>query len=205
LNLPPIVNADAYLPTGGWTAGRDEGFRRRILFSGTIFCLLVCGIGLWRSPWVPVGMIAIAVVAAAVFALENQTQSPVSRLDGTVRLIDGQNQFEDQWVYQISHREVEFRLPIENSVHPIFFDSSQMAASNLTIECDGAGLPVNISGRLRPDEPLALMSRSFLTAAGDMNSQPIATSPFRLLATGSIYPGFSVAGQPGQTVVLRKN
>jgi hypothetical protein len=166
---------------------------------------LICGIGLWRSRWMPLGIIAIAVFAAVVFALQNQAQSPISRLDGTVRLIDGESQFDDQWVYQISHRQVEFRLPIENSVHPIFFDSSQMAESNLTIECDGAGLPVNISGRLEPDEPLSLMSRSFLTAPGYMNPQSIATSPFRLLATGSIYPGFSVAGQSGQTVVLRKN
>jgi hypothetical protein len=203
LNSPPIVNAHAYLPTEGWTAGRDDGFRRRILFLGMIFSLIVCGIGLWRSRWMPAGVIAICAAAGVVFAVANEGQSPISVMQGTVRLIVGENQFEDRWVYQISHRDVDFRLPGDGSIQPVFFEPSQADRSKLTLECDGNGNPVAISGHLTADEPLAIMSRT--RAPIEYSALATATDPLRLLANSSIYPGFSVAGQSGTVVVLRKN
>jgi hypothetical protein len=203
LNFPPIINADAYLPTEGWTAGRDEGFRRHILFSGTIFSLVVSGIGLWRSRWMPTGVIAISIAAGAAFALANEGQSPISVMQGTVRLIVGENQFEDRWVYQISHRDVDFRLPVDGSIQPVFFESSQADRAKLTMECDGNGNAVAISGRLSADEPLVIMSRTRAPIAS--SALVSATSPLRLLANTSIYAGFTVAGQSGTVLVLRKN
>jgi hypothetical protein len=195
MGLPPIVCADAYAPTYGWAAGRSPAFRRRILLFGAIYCLLVCGVGLWRSRWMPAGIVAASILAAAVFAFDNQSQSPIFQRSGTVRLI-GPAAIEDDWLYQVSHRPAQFTLPLESSVHPIFYDESQAESQNLTLDCDGRGQPTAITGRLSADAPLALMRRRMPTEPADRSppTQP-AASPLRLLATESIYPGFSVAGQ----------
>ncbi|MGD0767204.1 MAG: hypothetical protein ABSB42_03170 [Tepidisphaeraceae bacterium] len=195
MGLPPMVCAEAYAPTYGWAAGRSQAFRRRILLFGAIYCLLVCGVGLWRSRWMPAGIVAASIVAAAVFAFDNQRQSPIFQRSGIVRLI-GPATLEDDWLYQVSHRPAQFTLPLENSVHPIFYDESQAVSLDLSLDCDGRGQPTAITGRLSADEPLALMRRRMPTEPADRRppTQP-ATSPLRLLATESIYPGFSLGGQ----------
>jgi hypothetical protein len=193
--LPPMVCADAYAPTYGWTAGRSPSFRRRTFLFGAIYCLLVCGVGLWRSRWMPAGIVAASIVATLVFAFDNQRQSPIFRRSGLVRLI-GPATLEDDWLFQVSHRPAQFTLPLENSVHPIFYDESQAGSLNLTLDCDGRGQPTAIAGRLCADEPLALMRRRMPTQPADRRPPTqSATSPLRLLATESIYPGFSLAGQ----------
>jgi hypothetical protein len=212
MGLPPIVCADAYAPTYGWPAGRSQAFRTRIFLFGAIYCLLVCGVGLWRSRWMPAGIVAASLLAAAGFAFDNQRQSPIFQRSGIVRLI-GPATMEDDWLYQVSHRPTQFTLPLENSVHPIFCDESQPESLCLTLDCDGRGRPTAITGRLSADEPLALMRRRMPTQPTDLIPPTrSATSPLRLLATESIYPGFSLAGQidppttddSWPTVVLRQ-
>jgi hypothetical protein len=190
IGLPPIVCADAYAPTYGWPAGRSQAFRLRIFLFGAIYCLLVCGVGLWRSRWMPAG-----IVAASILAFDNRRQSPIFHRSGIVRLI-GPATLEDDWLFQVSHRQTPFRLPLENSVHPIFYAESQAESLDLTLDCDGRGQPTAVTGRLSADEPLALMRRRMPAEPADRHppTQP-ATSPLHLLATESIYPGFHVEGQ----------
>jgi hypothetical protein len=195
IRLPPMVCADAYAPTSGWAAGRSQAFRRRILLFGAIYCLLVCGVGLWRSRWMPGGIVAASIVAAAAFAFDNHRQSPIFQRSGIVRLI-GPAIMEDDWLYQVSHRPAQFTLPLENSVHPIFYDESQAESLNLSLDCDGRGQPTAIAGRLSADEPLALMRRRMAADSADRRPPTRAvTSPLRLLATESIYPAFRLVGQ----------
>jgi hypothetical protein len=195
LGLPPIVCADAYAPTYGWAAGRSQAFRRRTFLFGAIYCLLVCGVGLWRSRRMPAGIVAVSIVAAAGFASDNRRQSPIFQRSGIVRLI-GPATLEDDWLFQVSHRDTHFTLPLENSVHPIFYDESQAESLSLTLDCDSRGQPTAITGRLSADEPLALMRRRMPAQPADFTApmQPV-TSPLHLLATESIYPGFNVEGQ----------
>jgi hypothetical protein len=193
--LPTTICPDAYAPTWGWDAGRSPAFRGRILLFGAIHGLLVCGVGLWRSRWMPAGIAAVSILAAAVFAVDNHRQSPIFRRSGVVRLT-GAAVIEDDWLFQVSHRQAAFSLPLEDSVHPIFYDESQVESVNLVLDCDGRGQPVAITGVLSADEPLALMRRRMATEGVDGRAAvQTATSPSRLLATEPIYPGFTLIGQ----------
>ena len=126
----------------------------------------------------PAGFVAVSIVAGAAFALDNVHQSPIFRRNGTVLLNDDMK-VEDNWVYQVSYRPAEFRLPVVGFVHPIFSDESQVESASLALDCDGDGEPVAIEGHLSADEPLALMSRQVAAvkreySAIDAPNQPVA-------------------------------
>lgn len=196
LHLPPMVDADAYAPTYGWTAGRGADLRRHIFLLGVIYCLIVAGVALRRSRWTPAAIVAISILAGFVFASENRKYSPVFRRGGIVRLIDG-SALEDQWVYQVSHRDADFQMAVENSVRPVFFDRSQPRGMNLTIDCEDSGQPIAISGRLTADEPLAIMRRRLSTTIATAPLVAPPTTPLRLLASDPMYGRFTIAGQVG--------
>ncbi|HEX4053174.1 MAG TPA: hypothetical protein VHX86_02820 [Tepidisphaeraceae bacterium] len=194
LRLAPMVDSDAYAPTYGWVAGRSAEFRRHIFLLGAIYCLIVAGIALWRSRWMAVAIVAASILAGFVFASENRKSSPIFRRGGVVRLIDG-SALKDDWVYQVSHRDADFRMPVEDSVRPVFFSLSQLRTMNLAMDCGDSGQPVAISGRLSADEPLALMHRRLsVKSIGGPLVAP-ATTPLRLLAADPMYRGFAIAGQ----------
>jgi len=194
LKLPAMINGDAYTPTDGWTSGRSEAFRRRIVLFGAIYCLLAGGACLWRSRWMPAGFVGMSIVAGAAFAIDNVHQSPIFQRSGTV-LLNGDMTIEDNWIYQVSHRSAEFREAVGGFVCPIFSDESQAESAKLKLDCDGNGEPVAIEGNLLADEPLVLMSREVGAGKRDYSGLSPATSPLRLLAGESIYPQFHIAGQ----------
>ncbi|MGD0460951.1 MAG: hypothetical protein ABSB74_00540 [Tepidisphaeraceae bacterium] len=196
LRFPATVDSDAYAPAYGWIAGRSGDFRLHIFLLGAIYCLIVCGIALWRSPWMPAAIVAASICAGFVYASENRKYSPVFRRSGVVRLID-EAAFNDHWVYQVSHRDAEISVPVEDSIHPIFYDSSQPKMMNLTIDFGDHGQPVAISGRLVADQPLALMSRRLQSGNEGAGLVNPPTSPMRLLATEPIYRGFRLQGELG--------
>ena len=193
LKVPPIIDADVYSPTDGWPAGRSTAFRRRILLFGAIYCLIACGTCLWRSRWTAAAFVAMTIIAAAAFALDNAYQSPIFHRSGTVLLYD-QLPYQDIWLYQVSHQPADFHLPVEGFVHPVFEDASQPDLMKLKLECDANGNPIAISGHLPPDEPLALMSRQLAADNREDSAIPPATSPLLRLAK-SIYPQFQIAGE----------
>jgi hypothetical protein len=194
LNLPPIVCPAAYLPTYGWITGRTQAFRKQIVGLGVIYFLVIVGISLLRRRWTPVAIVAASILAIAAFHLENQRQSPIFAQSGIIRL-SAPAPIEDDWLFQTTHRPAHFTLPVGGEVHPIFSDESQAKFVQLVLDCDASGRPTSISGDLAPDQPLVLMRRNFAPAAppGSQISPP--TSPLRLLASESIYPGWTVAGQ----------
>lgn len=193
LKLPPVISPDAYAPVDGPSPGRSADFRRRIFLLGVIYCLLAGGFLLLRSRCTPVAFVIVSILAAVVFALDNSRQSPISERSGIIRLAS-EPPIEDHWFYQVSHRPTDFELPIDGLVHPIFLDESQIQSANLTLKCNADGRPVEIDGHLRPDDPVALMTRRF---ASDLGVRAISTfegNPLRLLGTQSLYPGFSIQG-----------
>jgi hypothetical protein len=211
LNLPPIISPDVDAPTFGWTPGRSPEFRRRIFLFATIYCLLIAGIALWPSRWMLLAIIAVTIASSFFFALDNRRQSPIARQSGTI-LIDGPVQLQDSWLFQLSHRAADFRIPIAGSTQPIVSDPAQLNSLNLTLDCDPTGQPIALTGRLSPDKPLALMQRRIAQWATYHPSAPSITSPLRLLVTNSIYPGFTAvdqlnnsAPQVWPTLILRKD
>jgi hypothetical protein len=211
LNLPPTMDSDAYAPTYGWIAGRIADFRLHIFLLGAIYCLLICGCALWRSRWVPAAIVVLSICAGLFFALDNRGYSPVFRRDGIVRLIDG-TEIEDQWVYQVSHRDFEMKMPIRGSIRPIFFGPSQMQTTNLTIDFGDQGQPLAISGHLIADQPQALMTRRLQFLVHDFIRVHPQATPMKLLAADPIYRGFKLQGEFGAVnspeswpgIVLRK-
>ena len=194
LKLPPMIDADAYAPTDGWNSGHSEAFRRRIFLLGAIYCLIAGGACLWRSRWMPAGFVAMSILAGAAFAIDDVHQSPIFRRSGTV-LVKGDMMVEDNWVFQVSRRSAEFRLPVAGFVHPIFSDESQAQSARLILDCVGDGGPVAIDGDLQADEPLALMTRQAVIGRSDDSALTHVISPLRLLADESIYPQFRIVGQ----------
>lgn len=194
LKLPPVIDAGAYAPTGGWSSGRSETFRRRIVLFGTVYCLIAGGACLWRSRWMPAGFAGMSIIAGAAFAIDNVHQSPIFERNGTVLLNDVMT-IEDNWVFQVSHRPAEFRVPVAGFVHPIFPDESQAESARLILDCNGGGEPVAIEGHLPADEPLALMTRQIARGRQDYSGLSRPTSPLRLLAGESIYPQFRLVDQ----------
>jgi hypothetical protein len=207
LALPAIVNADAYEPVLGWTPGRSAEFRGRIVLLAAIFALAACGVGLFRSRWMPAGIVALSIASSLALAWDNRRQSPVTEVAGMIR-IDQMPPMLDTWLYQSSHREADFRAPVAGLVQPVFEGASQPACSDLILDCDERGEPVAIRSRLQADWPLALMRRQISRQAQIVTSGEV-TSPMRLLARNSIYPGYLVAGQasaaPWPTVELRSD
>ena len=176
LELPPVINAGAYAPTEGWTTGRSVEFRRRIFLFGAIYCLIACGACLWQSRLIPAAFVAISLLAGAAFAFDNARQSPIFHRSGTV-LLTGDATLVDHWVYQVSHRPADFRLPVGGFVHPIFSDAEQPERMNLKLDCDADGNPIEIDGHLPSDEPLALMSRRVIAAPGENSAASRLPAP----------------------------
>jgi hypothetical protein len=193
LKLPPLISPDAYAPTEGWTPGRTPEFRRRIVLFASIYCLIVCGIGLWRSRWNLAAIFAASAVACILFAWDDRNESHIFQQAGVIELT-GQVPREDQWLYQVSHRPADFRLPADGNLQPVLSDRSQLDPLNLVWECDGNGEPISMTGRLSPDIPLATMHRQIAPITSESPALPV-TTPLRLLATPSLYPGYSIAGQ----------
>jgi hypothetical protein len=193
LGLPPIISTDAYAPTWGWTAGRTPEFRGRNFLLGVIFCLLISGVTLWRSRWMPAGIAMLCVLFALVVNWQNGRQSPIARAAGSIQLISSHN-LNDTWLYLLSHRPADFNVPIRGEIHPVLADSSGLDAANFTLVCDDHGNPIEFRGRLCADSSLALLFRH--QAAISLNTiSEIVESPMRTLAMGSIYPGCSIVGE----------
>jgi hypothetical protein len=203
-NLPPTINSDAYRPTDGWSAGRSEPFRRRIFLLGAIYTLVIGGVALWRSHWMSAAFILVSIIAAGVFALDNQRASPIFQRTGTV-CVDDSASFKDDWIFQVSHRPAKFQIPVTYFIHPIFADQSQAESSTLQLECNGDGEPKALTGQLSPDEPLALMKRRLtLDYHKSFITYPV-TSPLQLLVRESIYPQLSIADQAATADPIREN
>jgi len=156
--MPPIISADADAPLGGQVIGRSDSFRYHIVLLGAIYCLVSCGVALWRSRWMPFAFVALTAGAGTLLAIDNSHQSPIFQKSRTVRL-EGEIPLQETWVYQISHRPVEFRLPVAGVVQPVFSDESEIAQMKLTLRCSEDGEPISIDGFLPADIPLAVMTR----------------------------------------------
>jgi hypothetical protein len=156
--MPPIISADADAPLDGVIIGRSDSFRHRIVLLGAMYCLIACGIAMWRSRWMPMAFVALTAGAGALLAIDNSHQSPIFQKAKTVRL-EGEIPLQETWVYQVSHRPVGFRLPVEGVVQPIFSDESEIGQMNLTLRCGSSGEPISMDGFLPVDVPLAVMIR----------------------------------------------
>ena len=66
---------------------------------------------------------------------------------------------------------------------------------NLVLSCDSDGTPISLGGRLKADEPLAVVMRR-VTGADLLAGGPV-DSPMRLLAAPALYGEFLIAGQNG--------
>jgi len=195
LPLPSIFNADVYAPIWGWSGGRSAGFRIRIVLLGALFCLAACGVGLWRSGWMPAGMLLWCAVAMLMGFWINARQSPVMSVSGAVRLAGLPVPLADVWFYQQSHRDCQFSVPVSGLVQPFASDRRQLQIGQLALSCDAAGEPVKIEGSLRADSPLCLMSRGIDSAMDPGPLTKDVTSPLRLLARGTVYPEFRLNGE----------
>jgi hypothetical protein len=195
LHLPPPIDPDAFSPTDGWTAGRSRGFRRHIFLLGLIYSLVIAGLALWRSRAMPTAIITASIVACAIFWLDNNTWSPISRRDAVIRVID-KTAIDDHWTYQVSHRAADFIIPFDASIHPVFMDASDMRMMNLTIDFMGpTARPLATSGRLPADRPFALMTRRFPVPPSPISLMNPPTTPTRLLANDPIYRDFKIRGE----------
>ena len=156
--MPPIISADADAPLDGQIIGRSDAFRYRIVLLGAIYCLVACGVALWRSRWMLLAFVILTAAAGALLAIDNSHQSPIFQKSRTVRL-ESEIPLEETWVYQVSHRPVEFRLPVTGVVQPVFSDESEIQQMKLTLRCGDNGEPISIDGFLPADVPLAVMTR----------------------------------------------
>jgi hypothetical protein len=188
LSFPLPVNQDALTPTLGWVAGRSTAFRSRIVLDSLLFCFLLGGIALWKSRWMPVAVVLFCISYSTWIIRENQHQSPVSQAVGTVHVAAPFLATNDVWLFQQSHRDASFSIEIAGMIEPIFPDSAQIPESNLTLICDSTGEPRVLSGQLKADIPLAILSREFQPPENQSVVTPV-TSPLRTLVTDSIYPG----------------
>jgi hypothetical protein len=211
---PPMISADAYGPVEGWTPGRPPPFRREIVLFAAIYCLIVCGIALWRSRWSPAVIVAASILASIFFAVRYVRQPSISHQSGGV-YVPGYPPLNDWWDYQISPRATDFAEPLypDDCFHPILADLSQLTDLNLTIHCDGSGNPVALSGELRSNVPFATLHRTNITSADPTSPELPVTTPLRLLANTSFYPDTTIAGEranravPGiwPTLILSRN
>jgi hypothetical protein len=194
LPLPPMISDDAYSPVEGWTAERPESYRRRLFLFAVVYCLVFGGVCLWKSRWMPIAAASISLVAVGIFVMDGVRQSPTATRGGVVRLQD-QTTMEDHWLFQISPRATTFREVVNGPIHPVFADDAQATSMGVELYCDASGEPTVIGGQLPADEPFALVSRRRVADVSDSPMTTTVTSPLRLLARDSIYPGFTVAGQ----------
>jgi hypothetical protein len=191
ISLPRAVNPDAFAPTEGWDFAAPAELRRKTVLLGILFGIFAGAVGLWRNRWTPA---ALAVIAA-MFCMAAGAKYSAPRIGlvrGTVR-IAGTPPLADLWSYLQSRRDADFNIAADGIVLPIFLDESQPDRCELLLNCDGAGEPISLSGRLRAEEPIALFCR-IVSEQLDPATAAV-TSPLRALATPAIYPGLSIAGQ----------
>jgi hypothetical protein len=191
VSLPLAVNPDALTPTEGWIAGTPADLGREIVLLGVLFGIFATGIGLWRSRWMPPALAVFSAGFCSIIASEYSAPR-IAEAGGIVQIAQPA-ELADSWTYLESHRDADFNVAAPGIAIPILSDPSQSATCNLVLNCDSAGQPISLSGRLKADEPIALLSRAI---AGQIDPvlAPV-TSPLRALATPAIYPGLSVAGQ----------
>ena len=101
----------------------------------------------------------------------------------------------DAWVYEQAHRDADFDLEVSGLVHPIALENSQWKDWNLVLTCGADGVPISLSGRLKADEPVAVVMRR-IAGAGMLAGGPV-DSPVRLLVVPSLYGEYEIAGQNG--------
>jgi hypothetical protein len=195
LPLPSMFNGDVYAPAWGWSAGRSGAFRLRIILLGLLFCLAVCGVGLWRSVWMPAAVVLLCVAAMGIGYWDNSRQSPVISVSGTVRLRGLPMPIADVWYYQDTHRDSPFSVAVSGMVQPFASDQRQLRIGQLVLKCDASGEPTDVTGFLPADSPLCLLSRGIDSPTDDGDVTEKVTSPLRLLGRGTVYPEFRVSGE----------
>jgi hypothetical protein len=193
--LPPAVDPEVYSPTLGWVTGKSSAAREQIVLLAIVFALVVGGISLWKSRWMPLAIVAFCVGFSIALARQYQAGSAISYAYGEVRLSQDSLSVDDVWMFLQSRRDVPFSIGVQGLVEPIFSRPGQWADADLKLICDSNGDPQRLEGKLKADEPLAILSRR---VAGQMNEAALSqtiSSPLRSLAAESIYPGRQIVGQ----------
>ena len=154
LALPETINADAYDPALGWTAGRSAGFAGGSCCWRWFFAWRPAAWDCGASRWMPVAIVVLGLVSAPALAWDNRRQNPVAEATGMIRIAQTPPSL-DTWLYQSCHRDADFRLPVAGLIQPVFSDDGQAAVSDVVLHCDQRGTPIAIGGRLKADWPLA--------------------------------------------------
>lgn len=195
-SITASATPDAYAPTLQWLGGKSLDFRRQIVLLGTLFGILAGGVCLTRSRWSAIAAAGLVTTFGLAADWNNRGFSPVASAMGIVQFdVDRKLAVADVWVFEQSHRDADFDLAVSGSVHPIAMENSQWRNWNLVLTCGSDGTPVSLSGRLKANEPLAVVMRR-VAAAGILSGGPV-DSPMRLLAAPSLYGEYEIAGQNG--------
>jgi hypothetical protein len=197
-SLPAEVNPDVYAPTLQWVGGKSLANRRETVLLATLFAILLAGVDLWPGRAAPLAAVGLAAAFWLAAGWNSQRHSLVSSAEGIVQM-DLREPWcvDDLWAYQRSHCDTDFDCSVSGSLHPVMMDQTQWSQADLVLTCGSDGSPVAIHGKLKADQPIAMVMRR--ETRGDFLAGGPVDSPLRLLAGLSLYADFPVAGQRGPT------
>jgi len=144
-------NPQALACVEGWTPQYPPIHRKKIALLGAIASLTLLGAALLPGRWKLPGLLCAGAILSLAFIAWGKQIDPLCVQCAQIRTPLGQH---DQWRFYAAIKPTDFTLPWKNSMLPMG------AVSSLSLECDNKGAPVQWKVSLKPNEKLAMLSRT---------------------------------------------
>jgi hypothetical protein len=197
-----VMQPDAYSPSWGWQTHFDAGLRWRVFVAAAIFSAALIALLLLRPRGMTLIAVAVAGLATGGAIFWHSRQVTAQSLHGSVFIRGGLAVLHDEWSYHAVLRPETVTEPFEHLLRPVFGYDRQPADTQMRLQCDDRGNPIQFIYRQQPRTTLAFVARSIEPGIGNLSPVQPIRSPLLPMAE-ELYLGPSdrlagmVAAPPG--------
>ena len=189
-------NAQAYAPLIGMAEGWPPAMRRRYLFEGCGFVVVMLLLALWRPRYILFMGIFVTGAVAFTMLYWHQWERPLRIVEGKVRIITPEMTQDDDWAFFIAPERNFSRSRWVNTMKLVLPKPGMVGAMDPRIECFSNGDPDALAFNILPHERAAVLCRRCGPQASSISPNPIKPSPLeRLVKDLYLSPADSIVGQ----------
>lgn len=185
--------AAVYAPVRGGDGGWPAEVRWRIVLFAGIFAAAAVGVSLLPR-WAAGAMVVVSAGAVGLMWAWGQYQVPIHQRSGEIMAMRAGLMQVDAWTYQTSSNAWPSEMLFAGLCRPVLRDREQIGRMSMMLFCNAGGDPCLFGYDMRPDEPVAFLSRRVGPQPPTAVRESDETSPLDALAR-KLYlrPGESIS------------